>query len=438
MTPISRASPLGLAYVAAVTPATWDIRILDENFETCDYPEADLVGITAFTSCITRAYEIAAEYRKRGTKVVLGGIHASMRPDEALRYVDAVVVGEVENIWQKVLDDFEAGRMTGAYKGTQVDLETFDILPRRDLFNPGYIWNSIQTSRGCPFNCSFCSVSHHLGKEYRQRKPESVLRELETIPGKYIFFADDNLVGYSAESRARAIALFDGMISRGMKKRWWTQTSLNVSEDDVVLQKAKESGCAYLFIGFESNRPDMLKVMHKGINLKVGVDNYKTVVSRLHAHGLGVHGSFIIGNDHEGAETYEALAKFIMRAGVDIVQISILTPLPGTDLFNQVEKEGRLLFTNFPADWDKFRFSYMTHRAEGTTPEMVYTGANLIKKGVYTFPFFAFRMIKMFFSLRNPVNAYIVYRLNKALKRSWTNSHYRNMYPSSFKETKKI
>ncbi len=428
----SRFPPLGLAYAAAVTPKGWDVRILDENFGPAELVDADLVGITAFTSSIGRAYEIAADYRRRRIPVVMGGIHASMLPEEVLLHADAVVAGEVEGIWAKVIEDFERGNMKGIYRGPIVDLSTFDVLPRRDLLHPGYLWNSIQTSRGCPFECSFCSVSRYLGRVYRQRPAEAVLRELETIESDYIFFLDDNLVGYSEASRRRALDIFEGMKKRGMRKKWWMQASINVADDEAVLRAAAEAGCAYVFIGFETTHPDSLREMRKGVNLKTGVENYAAVVERLHRYGIAVLGAFIVGNDGESPEYYRELADFIIRAGVDIVQISILTPLPGTALMEKVVKEDRLLFRDFPADWEKFRFSYLTHEPEGIDPSAVYTGDNSIKKRLYSFPYYPYRLLKSLVSLRNPGTAYIVYKLNEALKRSWRNSHYRKLYRDDF------
>ncbi|MGD9941493.1 MAG: radical SAM protein [Clostridia bacterium] len=431
---ISCFPPLGLAYVAAVTPGDWDVKILDENFDSWNHEEADLVGLTAFTSNVGRAYEIADAYRKSGTPVVMGGIHASMLPEEALCHADAVVTGEVEGIWAKVLADFGDGKMAGVYHGPLVDLGTSEILPRRDLLHPGYFWQPVQTSRGCPFDCSFCSVSRYLGRRYRQRTAASVLRELETIQGKHVLFLDDNLIGYSEEARLRALAIFEGMISRKMDKKWWMQASINVADDALVLRKASESGCTHVFIGFETTEEGSLEEMHKGINLRTGVDNYGEVVKRLHAARIGVMGAFIIGNDHETDEYYRSLARFIIRSGIDIVQISILTPLPGTALMDKVMAEDRLLYNDFPADWEKFRFSYLTHRPEGLSVESVYTGNNYIKKSIYSFPVYQYRLLRSVLNLRRPVGAYLVYKLNQALKRSWLNSHYREAYPDRIED----
>ena len=428
----SRFPPLSLAYVAAVTPPDWDVKILDENFGPAELEDADLVGITAFTSSIGRAYEIAADYRLRKIPVVMGGIHASMLPEEVLERVDAVVVGEVEGIWAKVLEDFGAGKLTGIYRGPVVDLEHFDLLPRRDLLDPAYLWNSVQTSRGCPFECNFCSVSRYLGRAYRQRPAEAVLRELETIPGDFIFFLDDNLVGYSEASRRRALEIFEGMKKRGMKKKWWMQASINVADDEAVLKAAAEAGCAYVFIGFETTHASSLREMRKGINIKTGVENYAAVVERLHRYGIAVLGAFIIGNDGENPDYYRELADFLIRAGVDIVQISILTPLPGTALMEKILCEDRLLFRNFPADWEKFRFSYLTHSPLGIEADAVYTGDNSIKKRLYSFPYYPLRLLKSLFSLRNLGTAFIVFKLNQAMRRSWQNSHYRKLYRDDF------
>jgi radical SAM superfamily enzyme YgiQ (UPF0313 family) len=423
--------PLSLAYVAAVTPPNWEIKIVDENFDRFEFEEADLVGITAFTSNINRAYEIAQVYHKRKTRVVMGGIHVSMVPDEALRYADSVVVGEVEGIWHKVLDDFENNHLSPKYVGPRVDLSTTKFKPRRDLLHPNYLWHSIQTSRGCPFNCSFCSVSRYLGKEYRQRPALDVLDELEGIPGDLVFFLDDNLIGYSQESKNRALELFDGMVQRGLSKKWWMEASINVAYDDHVIKIAAQAGCMYVFIGFETIDQATLKNMRKGVNLKFGVDNYVKAVETFHRHGIGVLGAFILGNDFESYEYYKELADFLVRSGIDIIQITLLTPLPGTDLMEQLEKEDRLIYQEFPRDWDKYRFSYIVHRPLGLEAEIIYRGTNYIKNRLFTFPTYHYRVLKSLFNLKNLPNFYASYKANQAYKKGWLNSHYHSAYPTT-------
>ena len=428
-------SPLGLAYVAAVTPTNWVVKIVDENFDKFEFEPADLVGITAFTSNITRAYEIADMYRNRKTKVIMGGIHVSMLPDEALQHADAVVVGEVEGIWEKVISDFESNRLSPKYVAPRIDLTAFRIKPRRDLLHPNYLWHSVQTSRGCPFNCYFCSVSRYLGKEYRQRKAEDVLDELNEIKGDYIAFVDDNLIGYSSESKTRAKELFEGMIQRGLNKKWWMQASVNVADDDQVIELAARSGCMYVFVGFETISKQTLKHMKKGVNLKLGVENYKKVVKSFHKHGIGVYGAFIIGNDYESSTYYKELAEFLVQSAIDIVQVTILTPLPGTELMEQLSKENRLIYQDFPHDWAKYRFSYVVHQPKGLEADTIYIGDNYIKNRFYSFPTYQHRTIKSLLNLKNLTNFFASYKFNKALKRGWKGSHYYNKYPRNFDES---
>lgn len=421
---MSTVPPLSLAYVAAATPDDWDVKILDENFETFEFEEADLVGITAFTSNINRAYEIAGEYRDRGIKVIMGGIHASMLPDEVMAFADSIIIGEVEEIWREVLRDFEKGELKTKYIGPRVDLENYKIVPRRDLLNPNYLWQSVQTSRGCPFNCHFCSVSRYLGKTYRHRKAENVLEELESIEAKHIAFVDDNLIGYSPESVKRAKTLFQGMIDRGLKKKWWMQTSINAADDEEVIALAAKSGCMFVFIGFETISLTSLKEMNKGINVRTGVDNYKRVIDTFHKYGIGVFGAFIIGNDFETKEYYQELADYLVRSGIDMFQISILTPLPGTELMEEIVSCDRLIYKDFPKDWDKYRFSYVVYTPKENDLETIYAADNYIKTRLYSFPTYPIRLLKTLFNIRRFKRSYAIYKLNQALKRSWQNAHY--------------
>ncbi len=359
--PSSRFQPLGLGIVAALTPGDWEVEIVDENFVSFEYREADLVGLTAFTATITRAYEIASLYRERDIPTVLGGIHASMLPEEALQYVDTVVTGEAESVWAKVIADFKAGKMQRIYLGEWLDLKGMPK-PRRDLFHPAYMFGSIQSARGCPMDCEFCSVTAFNGRRYRQRPVEEVLDELETIPQEMVFFVDDNLIGYGKRAEERAIALFKGMIERGIKKDWFCQASMNFADNEEVLEYASKSGCRMVFLGVEAEAIDALQEVNKKLNLRIGVDTYEEVFRRINRHGIAVLGAFIYGMDSDTPEALRHRTDYILNSGVDVMQITYLTPLPGTRLFSKLRDEERPLYTNFPADWDHYDMAEVTFK----------------------------------------------------------------------------
>ena len=247
--------------IAALTPPGWKVKIIDENFRNFSYYEADFVGFTAFSSTVSRAYELAKIYRDKGVPTVIGGIHASMCPEEAAEFVDSVVIGEAESIWPQVISDFEGKCLKRIYKGSLPDL-IHSPKPRRELFHPGYIFASVQTTRGCPMNCDFCSVTAFNGSKYRNRPIDEVVDEMEEIPQKNIFILDDNIVGNTAGAQARAIELFRAMVDRGIKKDWIGQASLNVADNEEVLKYAAKSGCRMLFIGIESEREDQIGRAH--------------------------------------------------------------------------------------------------------------------------------------------------------------------------------
>jgi radical SAM superfamily enzyme YgiQ (UPF0313 family) len=245
---------------------------------------------------------------------------------------------------------------------------------------------------------------------------------------------DDNLIGYSPESKNRAMELFKGMIQRRLHKKWWMQTSINAADNEQVVDLASQSGCLYVFIGFETISQGMLKDMKKGINLKIGVENYKKVVDCFHKYGIGVLGAFIIGNDNESPPYYKELADFLVQSGIDIVQITLLTPLPGTQLMEQLQRNGRLIYYDFPRDWDKYRFSYMVHQSKGVEIETIYTGNNYVKDRIYSFPTYQYRLIRSFLNLRNITNFAAVYKANQGYKKGWLNSHYYQNFPLRFKQ----
>lgn len=425
----TRFPPLGLAYLAAVTPPDWDIKLIDENIQVAPFPDADLVGITSFTSTVNRAYEIATFYRRKDIPVVMGGIHVTMLPDEALNYADCVVQGEGEWVWPQVLKDFERGHLKRTYKPVREKLSHLP-LPRRDLFSPDYSWGTIQTSRGCPMECHFCSVTAFNGRLYRQRPLEEVWDELKAIPHKNIFFVDDNILGYGRAAEKRAIRLFRGIVEQGIRKRFLCQTSINFAENPEVLFWAKKAGCKMIFIGLESVSENSLRYFGKSYNLKTGVHEYAKSIRQCHHYGIGVIGALMFGSDGEDTGIFRRTLRFIRESGLDVVQVTFATPLPGTRFFEDLYREERLTLTDFPADWNEYRFSHVIFKPKGISEEDFYYGMALVKDGLYTRLSFAKRVFRTLLETRDFSTAYLSLKLNSAFRRGYEESAYFQTYSS--------
>ncbi len=348
--------PLALGIIAALTPPDWEVEILDENFEPFEYREADLVGFTSLTATINRCYELAGMYRENGVKTVIGGIHASMLPMEAAQYVDAVVVGEAEYAWKQLISDFERGRLEKIYKAelpSMVDSPS----PRIELYSSKYSFGSMQTTRGCPMRCEFCSVHTFNGSKYRLRPVEQSVADFIALPHDRVYIVDDNFVGYSKKARDHAVAFFRAIAESGVKKQWGGSASMNIAEDEEVLHWAAKSGCKMVFLGVESELVDQLQQAKKDVNLRIGTDRYQMVYEKIHSYGISVVGAFILGLDNDTPETILNRTDYMIESDIDIMQASVLTPLPGTELFERLKAEGRLLYHNYPEDWEKYNYA---------------------------------------------------------------------------------
>ncbi len=355
--------PLSLMTLASYLPKDADIRIIDENKELLKKGmKADLVLISSLTYNAPRAYRIAKYYRMMGTKVILGGIHPSMMPTEAIRYADSVVTGEAETVIKDILEDFRKNKLKRFYNGSQGNIA--DIRPPdRTRLRHSYTLEPIQTSRGCPCNCNFCSVTQFNGRQFRRRPVKSILREIDSLKNKKIFFVDDNIIGISKEEISYSKMLFKSLSTRNI--RWASQCSMNVAEHPKLLRAIADSGCESLLIGFESFSSMTLKKMGKGINQKIGVANYKSAVKKLHDHGISVNGTIVIGNDTDTISSIKAIPSIIDDLELDRSQITISTPLPGTALFESMRP--RIFRNSYPRDWKYYDCGYAVFRPKNMT-----------------------------------------------------------------------
>jgi radical SAM superfamily enzyme YgiQ (UPF0313 family) len=397
--------PLGLLVVAALTPPEWDITVIDENLGVPDYatmPRPDLMGITAFTSQAPRAYEVAAEFRSRGVPVVMGGIHATMCLSEALERVDAVVTGEAESVWAQVLEDARQGALNRVYPGTRLEMDEVP-LARHDLLPTGYRLGSIQTTRGCPLNCSFCSVTAFNGGRFRHRPIKDVVQEFKLIREKYVLIVDDNLVGTRKDHIARTRDLFRAMIQAHLGKKWIAQATINMADDEELLRLAAKAGCCGVFVGFESPSVEGLVEVHKKFNIQKGRD-LKASVRRIKRHGIPVIGAFIIGLDVDEPGIGRQIADSADHYGVDALNVTFLTPLPGTRLWDKMEKEGRIVANAFPEDWKYYTLSFPVARYKHLSWTDMLSEREDCFRAFYSYPRAMRRVFGNLWRMRRPFN----------------------------------
>jgi radical SAM superfamily enzyme YgiQ (UPF0313 family) len=379
--------PLGLLVVAGLTPPEWEVTLIDENLSRPDYgclPKPDLVGVTAFTSQAPRAYEVAGMYRAMGVPVVMGGIHATFCRAEALEHADAVVTGEAESVWGQVLSDARTHALRRLYQG---GISAMDVIPpaRHDLLHGRYYFGSVQTTRGCPLNCSFCSVTAFNGGTFRHRPVDDVIQELRLIRERLILFVDDNLIGTRRDHLAYSKDLLRAMIREGLTRPWICQATINFADDDELLDLASRSGCQGVFIGFESPTVEGLMSVGKKFNLQKGRD-FRASVRRIQRHGMCVVGSFIIGIDTDQRGIGGAITRAAREYGIDAANVLILTPLPGTKLYAQMEREGRIQSNDYPADWKYYTLTYPVANYKHLTWAEVVEEVNRFNDRFYSYP----------------------------------------------------
>ena len=323
-----------LPYLSSLIPDGHQVDILDEAVDVIDYgTPADLVGITTLTVNAHRAYEIAREFRQRGAKVVMGGPHVSAVPEEAIRYCDALAIGNAEATLPQIVRDAESGTLQQFYLNTQPR-----AIPSRIIGSVESGWQtSILASRGCELSCDFCSMQNIFGKFYLQRDARSTIEDVLQAKSRMLSFVDDNFYGASTASQAYYDRILDAINQND--KQWVAQVRLPILRNERVLKKFRDSNCAGLFIGFESINKDNSRAIKK----KVDKELYTRQIDKIHAYGIGVIGSFIFGFDSDTPQTIEETVDFCIDTGMEMTAFSILTPYPGTKVYKDLKDQGRLL-----------------------------------------------------------------------------------------------
>jgi radical SAM superfamily enzyme YgiQ (UPF0313 family) len=399
---------LSLPVIAAYTPDSWRVDLVDEAVQDIDFDHpCDLVGLSVMTCYAPRAYEIATEFRKRGKKVVLGGVHPTYCPDEALRYCDAIVCGEAEDVWPQVVADFEAGAMKRIYKMDRFpSLENY-MSPVVQLLSPdAYMTRQCSfTTRGCHFECEFCSVSPFNGKTTRRRPVAEVVKELARIKqwiraelvermrhgslwqafktglririgledGTIFAFVDDLHNSHRGYCRELWEAL------KPLKIKWGCQATLFLGDDAEMVKLAADSGCVSVFVGMESLSEDSLEETNKGFNR---VQMFEQEIKMFHDHGIMVNPGIVFGFDNDDESVFERAVEFLIKNQVELAYFNVLTPLPGTPLYDRYDRDGRI----FDRDWAKYDGKHVVFRPSRMTPEQLQEGFYWANHQFYSLP----------------------------------------------------
>ncbi len=348
--------PLSLGIIADLTPNHWDVEIFDENIKKTQIIseiQADLVGITTNTRNINHVYALSIEIKNKGIPVILGGAHVSIFHEEALKFCDTVVIGEVETIWRDVIKDFESECLKNIYVQKSFKINTHN--PK--YFAKSYVIDSIETSRGCVNNCSFCGVHVPMYRPYERKSIDSVIAEIEASENDLIMFVDNN---FYANDDDYLYQLFDRMIKIKNKKKWQSGVTTNFFRNKGLVEMAAKAGAVMFFVGFESDSTKSLKELNKKNLFSHDMDlfnNYKTIVELCHKNNILVSGNYMIGLENDTDETIQNRLHFFQMLKLDECACAILTPLPNTAIYKKAQKENKLIKTNYPNDWSFYSYS---------------------------------------------------------------------------------
>jgi radical SAM superfamily enzyme YgiQ (UPF0313 family) len=359
---------LALHILEGLTPEEHEVHIIEEETENVDLnEECDLVGLSCMTANAPRAYYFAAEFRKRGKSVVLGGVHPTILPEEAAQHADSVVIGEVENIWEELLEDFQVFKLKKFYRKEPASLERY--IPMKNTKEKRGPFNviPIMTTRGCPYNCEFCSVTNIYGRQIRHVPIENVVRQIEESGGKKYMFLDDNIIGHPKYAKE----LFKAI--RPLNIKWVGQATVSLAKEVELMALAAESGCSGLFFGVESVSETQLKRMKKSAGEVIKIE---AAVRRVMDFGIYFHASLIFGFDDDTQAVFPETLEFLNRTKVATASFNILTPYPGTRVYEQFKKEGRLL----TEDWKYYDHSTCVFRPKHMSAYELHKGKIWVKK----------------------------------------------------------
>lgn len=366
---------LTLPSVAAAIPKEHTIRIIHENYEDVDYSEEyDLVGISCFTMFAPQVYEIADKFRKKGITVILGGYHPTALPKEAKQHADSVVIGEAELTFPRIIDDWKNNKLHAFYKADRL-VDSKEIPPlRRDLLNYHPITDGITFSRGCYNRCEFCSITNFYNHTYRKRPINNVIKELKSLSRKVIMIHDANLTADLDYSTS----LFKEMIKSSVRKKWFANGTIYIlGENEEFLQLAKKAGCIGWTIGFESFCQESLDEAKKFANK---VEKYQEWIKVIRKNKIGINGLFMFGFDHDKQDIFDKTITALSDLEIDVAEFNIITPLPGTPLFEKMKRNKRLLTKN----WEKYTQTQVVFKPKNMTPEELYAGTRKVIKSFYS------------------------------------------------------
>jgi radical SAM superfamily enzyme YgiQ (UPF0313 family) len=425
---------LTLSLIAGMTPSEHDVEICEEEYgDVVDFGgNYDLIGISIMSQTCHRGYEIANEFKKRGKFVVFGGIHASAMPEEALLYGDAVVIGEAEGLWEEVLTDAANNRLRSFYKLSKVpDLQNH-VFPRRDLIKCSsgkFRVAPVETTRGCPYNCDFCTVSRFFGTIQRHKPVRDIILDAGSCPQKILLFIDDNI----AFRRKFALELFEELIP--LKKKWIGQASIGISKDKELMNMAYKSGCRGLLIGFESMSDTGIGTYRKTLKT---LDENVLAVKKLRDNGILVMASLIFGLDSDTEDIFDLGYEFLSKSKSAFFQACLMTPYPGTLVFENLKREGRILTD----DWSKFDTKRVVISPKNMSPERLRKGYDDIRKATYSYNSILKRSLP--YLMIGPVESLFYFSLNIGARNRYKENHddviYRNPVdsPVDFDTTKYV